>query len=496
MTRSATLLLLLVAPALWHPRHSHAQNLPSSEQVLPPGFGTLKQEDLQIALATTALEIRFTPLDPRVINLLAPDAYTAMAALVKNNRPRIDSAARVNAVSRPGIAFVQFYGLQPGANFDAQSLVLVFRGRLLRPISIIPYSQKFTDGRLEPRQLVTAFYLFEEQIPVLEPFTPAVLPARLDRVDQQSRREDQQRAPARAAAVIRRHHRHAAGSIHPATPSTEPADVHAAPLTSSGGRPSAVACTRPRLRLPPTCRYSIVTQRRSPAAPARDSVTHPWQSGAPADTRIGDFCAVPVRAAQPDIAGACPTCTRAPESHAPHSIARVPCLPPHADARARRTCRPADRPHRRSHCRERTGCTDRRGAGPGHRYRHPYGVGHRRSLHAAERAGGSGIAHRAHAGLRAQDGDGTGGHREGRGRAEHLPVVVGGAAGRGGGDRRGGKGLDQLRIRDPEERDQRRQRAERRADREVTRRRRRRRGAACQRRLGGRRQVRHRARPG
>ena len=75
MRRFAWLLLLLLIPAVWHPRHSQAQNLPSSEQVVPPGFGTLKQEDLQIALATTALEIRFTPLDPRVINLLAPDAY-------------------------------------------------------------------------------------------------------------------------------------------------------------------------------------------------------------------------------------------------------------------------------------------------------------------------------------------------------------------------------------------------------------------------------------
>ena len=109
--------------------------------------------------------------DPRVINLLAPDAYQAMAVLVQNNRPRIDSAARANAVSRPGIAYVQFYGLQPGANFDAQSLVLVFRGRLLRPIAILPYSPNFNDGRLEPRQQVTAFYLFEEQIPVLEPFS-------------------------------------------------------------------------------------------------------------------------------------------------------------------------------------------------------------------------------------------------------------------------------------------------------------------------------------
>lgn len=171
MRRSALFLVLLAAPAFSHPRHSHAQNLPSSEQVVPPGFGTLKQEDLQIALATSAIEIRFTPLDPRVINLLAPDAYQAMAVLVKNNRGRIDSAARYNAVSRPGLAYVQFYGLAPGANFDAQSLVLVFRGRLLRPISILPYSPNFNDGRLEPRQQVTAFYLFDEQIPVLEPFS-------------------------------------------------------------------------------------------------------------------------------------------------------------------------------------------------------------------------------------------------------------------------------------------------------------------------------------
>lgn len=169
-TRYIALLALVFAPALVHPRHGHAQNLPSSEQVLPPGYGTLKQEDLQIALSTTQLEIRFTPLDPRVINLLAPDAYQAMAVLVQNNRPRIDSAARANAVSRPGIAYVSFYGISPGANFDAQSLALVFRGRLLRPIAILPYTPNFNDGRLDPRQLVSAFYLFEEQIPVLEPF--------------------------------------------------------------------------------------------------------------------------------------------------------------------------------------------------------------------------------------------------------------------------------------------------------------------------------------
>jgi hypothetical protein len=163
--------VLLLAALSAAPALARAQGLPSSEQNVPPGFGTFKQEDLQIALATPSIEIRFMPLDPRVINLLSPDAYQAISVLFKNNRPRIDSAAHANAISRPGVAFVSFYGLAPGASYDATTLSITVHGRLLRSLAIIPYTPNFTNGRLEPRQLVSAFYVFEEQIPVLEPFT-------------------------------------------------------------------------------------------------------------------------------------------------------------------------------------------------------------------------------------------------------------------------------------------------------------------------------------
>jgi hypothetical protein len=65
---------------------------------------------------------------------------------------------------------VSFFGIQSGAFFDADVLAILFRGRLLRPIGIVPYTPQFSGGRLEPRQLVSAFYLFEEQVPVLETF--------------------------------------------------------------------------------------------------------------------------------------------------------------------------------------------------------------------------------------------------------------------------------------------------------------------------------------
>ena len=84
MRRSASLLLLLLVPVMWHPRHSHAQNLPSSEQVVRPGFGTLKQEDLQIALATTAIFTfiwTWNDFFSQLIFLTRPEMYTVPIAL-------------------------------------------------------------------------------------------------------------------------------------------------------------------------------------------------------------------------------------------------------------------------------------------------------------------------------------------------------------------------------------------------------------------------------
>lgn len=144
--------------------------LPAAEQTVPPGYGSLRQDDLILKLRTQALEIRFMPLDSRVGNLLGTDAFQSLSGLVAQNQPRIDSVARERGVSRPGVAFVSFFGIQAGAFFDADVLAILFRGRLLRPIGIVPYTPQFSGGRLEPRQMASAFYLFEEQIPVLEPF--------------------------------------------------------------------------------------------------------------------------------------------------------------------------------------------------------------------------------------------------------------------------------------------------------------------------------------
>lgn len=145
----------------------------SGERVraLPPGYGTLSQNDLALRVRNDDLEIRFIPLDPRVTRLLARDAYQSILGLVESNRRGVDSVASRAGVSQPGLALVSFFGLRPDVRFDAQTLTLLIRNRVFRPIGTIPLTPRFTSGQLGVRDQASAIYVFEESIPVDDSFT-------------------------------------------------------------------------------------------------------------------------------------------------------------------------------------------------------------------------------------------------------------------------------------------------------------------------------------
>ena len=138
---------------------------------LPAGYGTLTQNDLALRLSNDDLEIRFIPLDHRVTRLLARDAYQSLLGLTDSHRREIDSVASRAGVSQPGLALVSFFGLRPDVRFDAQTLTLLIRNRVFRPIGIIPLNPKFTSGQLGIREQASAIYLFEEDLPVSDSFT-------------------------------------------------------------------------------------------------------------------------------------------------------------------------------------------------------------------------------------------------------------------------------------------------------------------------------------
>ena len=175
MRRSAMLALLLAAACA---PHASGQAAPAADSTRPTSaadssrsFGTLSQSDLGLRLRSEELEIRFVPLNERVTRLLAPDAWQSLRGLRAGRQTSIDSLARLNGLSDPGLALVTFYAQRDGARFDPQLLTLVSRGRFLRPVGVVPLSPGFSAQQLPQRGQAMAIFLYEEVIPVDESFT-------------------------------------------------------------------------------------------------------------------------------------------------------------------------------------------------------------------------------------------------------------------------------------------------------------------------------------
>ncbi|MBA3521061.1 MAG: hypothetical protein H0T90_00970 [Gemmatimonadales bacterium] len=147
-----------------------AQSVRPAGPLAPPGYGSLAQSDLSLRLRNEDIEVRFVPLDPRVTRLLARDAYQSVEGLVLARRRSIDSIATLGGVSRPGLALVTFFGLRPNAAFDPQTLSVLVRNRLFRPLGIVPLSVRFSSQQLEVREQVSAIYVYEQELPVEDAF--------------------------------------------------------------------------------------------------------------------------------------------------------------------------------------------------------------------------------------------------------------------------------------------------------------------------------------
>ncbi|HEX6090183.1 MAG TPA: hypothetical protein VFZ13_08490 [Gemmatimonadales bacterium] len=180
MRRTVASLALALASVGAEAACARAQNPPAGtvpaaaadSVVVPPGvYGSLSQNEIAVRLRTDDLEIRFVPLDLRITTLLARDGAESLQRLVERNRPAIDSAGRAAGVSEPGLALVTFFAQQPGARFDPELVTLTARNQLVRPMAIVPLSPRFGAAQLEARESAMAVYIFEELLPVWEPFT-------------------------------------------------------------------------------------------------------------------------------------------------------------------------------------------------------------------------------------------------------------------------------------------------------------------------------------
>jgi len=173
-----------------------------AQDTVPAGYGTLRRDDIVARFSTGTLEIQVLPLDEQVIRLLAPDTYRSLAQLMRSRNTDIAAAASRGATQNPTLVMVTFLGVVPGARFNPEELNITSRGRLFRPIGIVPLSPTWSANQLDARQQAAAIFLFEPGISVREELTVSYQGLSSDAWTHSLRLLDQERARVRARAQL------------------------------------------------------------------------------------------------------------------------------------------------------------------------------------------------------------------------------------------------------------------------------------------------------
>lgn len=143
----------------------------NASALVPPGFGTLRQDDVAIRLQLPGYQVKAIPLDETVIRLLSPDSYRALRDLQESRRADLAAVARRFGLQQYRLWYVSYYGLAPDARFSPNEVALTNNGRDFRPLDVLPVTAGFGENRLQQRQTQSALYLFDGSLDVSQPVT-------------------------------------------------------------------------------------------------------------------------------------------------------------------------------------------------------------------------------------------------------------------------------------------------------------------------------------
>jgi hypothetical protein len=136
----------------------------SSSVLVPPNYGTLKQDEISIVVQPGAVRVSLLPLDETVIRLLAPDSYHTLRSILEGRRQQIAQRAQMHGVREPRVWFIKFQGLEPDARFIPTDVSITSGGRDYRPFDVIPLTGGFGDQRLRARETQQGLLLFDEGV--------------------------------------------------------------------------------------------------------------------------------------------------------------------------------------------------------------------------------------------------------------------------------------------------------------------------------------------
>jgi hypothetical protein len=171
----------------------------------PPGFGTLRQDDISLRLTISNLQVRATPLEESIIRLLSPDSYRAMSELRRSKSDAIAAVARRNAVRELSLWYVSFFAVEQGeTRFSPREFIITNVGRDFRPLDILPITPGFGEQRLRQNGRQDGLYVFDGQLDVQQPLTVSYETARNDGWAQMLPQIERERALVKSRASARR----------------------------------------------------------------------------------------------------------------------------------------------------------------------------------------------------------------------------------------------------------------------------------------------------
>jgi len=141
----------------------------SAPPLVPPNYGTLKQDDIAVHVQVGQVQVRAIPLDEAIIRVLAPDSYRSLRGLRESKRDAVDRLAARYMLRERNVWLVSFFGLAPDARFSPGELTLSVSGRDYRPLEMLPLSSGFGEQRLDVRETQSALYLFGDGIDLTQP---------------------------------------------------------------------------------------------------------------------------------------------------------------------------------------------------------------------------------------------------------------------------------------------------------------------------------------
>jgi hypothetical protein len=90
---------------------------------------------------------------------------------MKQRQADLNDQAQRGGTQNPALVMVTFFGMVSQARFVPEDINLTSRGRLFRPVGIVPLSPQWAGQQLDAREQVTAIYLFDSGIAWGEPLT-------------------------------------------------------------------------------------------------------------------------------------------------------------------------------------------------------------------------------------------------------------------------------------------------------------------------------------